>query len=360
MKDKTKNIVVIVVFYGLLMSFFVINVFKKDSEISMSERRKLTQFKDVLSKDVFDGSFFEKFSSWTSDQFYKRDEFRGIKAKISLKIGNDYNNLYQYNDYLIEQTYPLNKNSVLNLTNKINSIKELYLNDTNNIYYTIIPDKNYFINDNHLKMDYSSLERIMKDNLQGMNYIDLFNDLTINDYYMTDTHWKEENLEGVAHKVCSNLKTNCDTTYQKKNITNFKGQYAYQLPLKTKEDVITILTNETIEKSVVYNYQTMKEMNVYDLTKKSYLDKYDIYLGGGVPLITISNQVATNDRELVVFRDSYGSSLVPLLIAGYSKITVIDTRYISPKILSNYITFTDKDILFMYSVILINNSFSLK
>ena len=66
------------------------------------------------------------------------------------------------------------------------------------------------------------------------------------------------------------------------------------------------------------------------------------------------------DRELIVFRDSFGSSLIPLLVSSYSKITVIDTRYISPKILDNYIDINNQDVLFIYNVSVINNSYSLK
>ena len=74
----------------------------------------------------------------------------------------------------------------------------------------------------------------------------------------------------------------------------------------------------------------------------------------------VENAENKKGRELVVFRDSYASSFVPLLVEGYDKITLIDTRYISPKILENYIEFSNQDILFLYSTSVINNSYSLK
>jgi len=49
-----------------------------------------------------------------------------------------------------------------------------------------------------------------------------------------------------------------------------------------------------------------------------------------------------------------------LLLSSYSKITLVDTRYISPTILGNYIDFSNKDVLFIYSISIINNSYSLK
>ena len=68
----------------------------------------------------------------------------------------------------------------------------------------------------------------------------------------------------------------------------------------------------------------------------------------------------SSNKELIVFRDSYGSSLIPLMVDGYKSITVVDTRYISSSMLSNYIDFNNKDILFLYSTLLINDSFTLK
>ena len=96
------------------------------------------------------------------------------------------------------------------------------------------------------------------------------------------------------------------------------------------------------------------------MNKINSLDKYDIYLSGGVSLLEITNQEASTEKELIVFRDSYGSSIVPLLVPSYKKITVVDTRYISPKLLKNYIEFSDQDVLFIYSTLLINSSGTLK
>ena len=85
-------------------------------------------------------------------------------------------------------------------------------------------------------------------------------------------------------------------------------------------------------------------------------------LFSGVTFADDTNENTENKtgRELVVFRDSFASSFVPLLVEGYDKITLIDTRYISPKILSQYIEFNDQDILFLYSTSIINNSYTLK
>ena len=62
----------------------------------------------------------------------------------------------------------------------------------------------------------------------------------------------------------------------------------------------------------------------------------------------------------LIFRDSFGSSIVPLLVPFYKKITLVDLRYINMNLVNNYITFNNQDVLFLYSTLIVNNSFILK
>ena len=365
MTDKVKNVVITITFLFVIIIIMLLNIIKKDEEISLSERRKLTTFPEISFSKLIDGSFANQFEKYTTDQFIKRDEFRKLKIIVEQKVlgKNDSNQIYMYNDMIIKQEYPLNEKSVLNLTKKINQIKDKYLNETNNIYYSIVPDKNYFTNEEkYLKMDYSKMEQMMNENLKDMEYIDIFDCLKLEDYYYTDTHWKQENLQNVLDKIANkmNFKNRIETNFEVKEITNFKGVYAGQLPLNTKEDTIKILTNNIIEASKVYNYETDKQTKIYDLEKIESNDKYDIYLSGATPLLKIENQNATTDKELVVFRDSFGSSLIPLFTEAYKTITIVDTRYILSSLLEDYVEFENKDILFIYSTLVVNNSSTLK
>ena len=361
MSDKIKDIVVTIIFLFTIIALFLINIIKEDTDISVAERRKLATMPELTTKSLFDGTYFKKFDSYVTDQFIERDAFRKIKIDIELSTKGEYNNLYLYDDYIIEEIFPLNSNSINNLTSKINYIKDTYLNDNSNIYYTIIPDKNYFVNNGNLKLDYNKLQDMMKSNLTNLNYINIFDKLTLDNYYKTDTHWKEEDLFNVANTIANQM--NFDITNNNNvvnTITTFKGSYAGRLSVTKDIDTIKTISNPSTLNSSVYNYETKKYTDIYDYTKINSLDKYDIYLSGAVPIIDIINNNTSSDKELIVFRDSYGSSLIPLLIEGYKKITVIDIRYISSKILNKYIDFNDQDVLFMYSILTINNSFSIR
>ena len=76
--------------------------------------------------------------------------------------------------------------------------------------------------------------------------------------------------------------------------------------------------------------------------------------------MTVTNPAADTDRELVIFRDSFGSSLAPLLIEDYAKITLVDIRYIQSDFLGQFIEFDGQDVLFIYGTTILNDSFTLK
>ena len=364
MEDKLKNIIVTISFLFIIVVMFIANIVKEDIDVSITERRKLQLFPKFSLNSLTNGTFIDKFEDYTMDQFIKRDGFRKLKTIVEFNIfgKKDVNDLYKYNDSIIKQEYPLNEKSVLNICNKINAIKEQYLDESNSIYYSIVPDKNYFVEDEYLKMDYSKLENIMSQNLSNMKYIDILDLLELEDYYYTDTHWKQENLQNVLDKIANDMdfSERIQTGFSVKEITQFDGVYSGQLQLDTKRDFINVLTNDVIENAKVYNYETNEYKDVYNLDKLESNDRYDIYLSGATPLLKIENDKSATEKELVVFRDSFGSSLIPLFIEAYKSITVVDTRYIAPSMLGEFVDFENKDVLFIYSTLVINSSSAMK
>ena len=85
-----------------------------------------------------------------------------------------------------------------------------------------------------------------------------------------------------------------------------------------------------------------------------------MFMSGSDALIVCENPLAETDRELVMFRDSFTSSLSPLLAEGYSKITLVDIRYINPAMLGAFVDFENCDVLFIYSTMLLNSSSAFK
>ena len=90
------------------------------------------------------------------------------------------------------------------------------------------------------------------------------------------------------------------------------------------------------------------------------MDAYDVFLSGAAALLTVENPLAQTERELILFRDSFGSSLAPLLLSGYRRVTLVDLRYIASSELEKYIDFDDQDVLFLYSTQILNSGAMLR
>lgn len=358
MQDKTKNIIVTIGFVAILIGVFIANLVAEDKQISTTERRKLTQLPEISLSKIISGDVMEKWEDYVADQFIARDLFKTIKSAWSINIFNqkDNNNLFVKDEAIYKMEYPLNEKNAEKSADKIKAVYEKYLQNMN-VYYAIIPDKNYYLeNDDHLKIDYDKLKEIMQSKLTQMNYIDIWGDLKLEDYYKTDLHWKQENLQGVVSKIqeSMNLESTKNTQYTTKEWGDFYGTYYGQLGLNLPADKLYTLTNDVLDNCTTYNYETQKIGKVY--AKNTSADKYDIYLSGATPLISIENPNAKENKELLLFRDSFGSSLAPLLVENYSKITLIDLRYISSQLLENYINFEDQDVLFLYSTVVLNQN----
>ena len=111
----------------------------------------------------------------------------------------------------------------------------------------------------------------------------------------------------------------------------------------------------------VYNYETGKPGAVYDMEKGAGNDPYELFLSGSISLLSIENPNAETDRELIVFRDSFGSSLIPLLAEGYGTVYAVDIRYIASDALQRVVSFPQgADVLFLYSTTVLHNSITLK
>lgn len=356
--EKTKNVIIIIEFVFVLIVMLVANVIKIDDAVSITERRKLAQFPHFTKNNVFSGKFASNFDKYAVDQFVRRDSFKEIKYWFSMNIfkQKDSNKMFVKNGSIYKLEYPLNENAVKKSAEKLQIMQEKYLKNAN-VYYSIIPDKTYYLDDSYLKMDYKKIEEIIAEKLQDAKYIDIKNILTKDDFYNTDLHWKQENILKVADILKENMVLPNKVEYEEKIAGEFYGTYYGQVGTKVEADTIKYLTNGNMENAITYNYETNQYGKVYDLEKfETSSDKYDIYLSGATPLITVENQNANTDKELLLFRDSFGSSIAPLLLENYKKVTLIDLRYMSSQLLDSYIEFSNQDVLMLYSGTVLNQN----
>lgn len=361
-----KNKIITYVFISLITITGLLMLIIPDKEVSFSERRHLYSLEDL--KDSEDIS--HDFEKYALDHFLARDFFRKIKAfsQYNLFLQKDNNDLYSFNDYFIKKLYPLNVQSIKDFSKKINDIYEMYLND-NVVYYSVIPDKNYFVpSHEYLKLDYEKMETLLQNNVdKRIKYIDLFDQLTLADFYQTDHHFKMNRLSNVVSALGEGLETDfslVNKDYKLQSYYPFYGAYYGQSAMSTDADRLMFYESDILRSCRVTiwkgfnNYE--EYWGVYDYEKLGSVDSYDFFLYGTKPVVVIDNPNANNDRELVIFKDSFGNSLTPLLVESYSRITLVDLRLVNHTILDNFVDFEGCEVLFLYNTMIVNNSVILK
>ncbi|MBR5267715.1 MAG: hypothetical protein IKU20_05960 [Lachnospiraceae bacterium] len=365
---KKKSMVVTSVMAAVFFGFSALAWTKESDAFSDSERRELASFPKFSIETMMDGSFMEDFEAYTLDQFPFRDLFRRLKAKTVFEVlgQKDNNDIYIADGHASKMEYPLSKPMLDHAADRFEYLYETYLQDAENIYFAIVPDKNYFLaeQNGYLALDYEELFGYMQEQTSYMTTIDLTGQLKLEDYYFTDTHWRQENLIDVADYLLTSMGVTAENEeYQTVELDlPFYGVYYGQAALPMDPDTLKYLTNEMLEECKVYTYETGKpvEISMYDMEKAKGKDPYEMFLSGTRPILTIENPHVDNGEELIVFRDSFGSSLIPLLSKGYEKITILDIRYVNSSMLGQFVEFGDQDVLFLYSTMLLNSSLALK
>lgn len=366
------SLLIIVTLFGLSVAAWI----KTPDETSDSERRRLAKFPEVTLENILSGDFTSDFEDYATDQFPMRDSFRTLKAisKFYLFRQKDNNDVYIHDGYASKIENEISNASLENSVKKLQYLFDTYVKGkTDKVYLSIIPDKNHTLAEKggYPSIDYNLVAERISGSLDFAKYIDIFPLLDYTDYYKNDTHWSQDKILDVRDTLLLSMGKETDAEYERITLdTPFYGVYYGQSSLPLPPDKITYLTNDTIENAEVYNYEgsdgileNIKPSKVYDMDKLQSKDPYETFLSGAVNLMRIKNPKNDSGDKLIIFRDSYTSSLAPLMIEEYSEIILIDIRYIFSHFIGAFITpedFENADVLFLYSALILNQSQSFK
>lgn len=270
---------------------------------------------------------------------------------------------YVKENAIYEKFENINENAINTNINKINEISDKYLKDMN-IYFTLIPNKEYYLDEQN-KQQFNQIENIVTSKVNNnIKYFTIKETLELDDYYRTDMHWKQECLQNTIEKIQQELNINVENTnskYEEKSLGDFYGQYYKEInDNNIKPDELKYLSNKVLENCTVYNLENKKEEKIYNLDKVNETkNKYDLFLSGATSISIVKNKEINNNKKLILFRDSFGSSIAPILTENYEEIILIDIRYVNYTILENYINFEEyknADVIFLYNTRVINKS----
>ena len=362
MKKQLQCIPVLVLWIALTLGAWLLPA-QAESD---SERRPLAQWPGISVKALLSGGFMDTFEDYTLDQFPLRDSFRSLKTLFHTGIlgQQDSNGIYLHDGFAAKMEYPLNEASIRYALGRFNRIYEKYLADSR-VFMAVVPDKNYYLasESDRMAMDYEKLFSLVRHGMPWAEHIRLTQVLSLENYYRTDTHWRQETLleaAGVINQAMGHTPPQASDHTPVKLDVPFYGVYHGQSALPLNPEDMYVMESPVLSQCIVHDLETGKTMDIYDMNKLTSRDLYDVYLGGAKALLVIENPAAATDKELIVFRDSFGSSMIPLLVSNYAKIAVVDIRYVGTDLLDRFIEFNGQDVLMLYSTLILNSSSALK
>lgn len=386
-----------ILFFAILLGFPAASALLPDTAVSKSERRKLAEM-PVFSLAAFeDGTYTEQLEEYFKDQFAGRDTLRMIKAETDTAIfcKSDSGGYYKSGNAIYRRNEELQEKNVRWAAEHFAEIAETYFPDSD-IYYAVIPDKEEYLANEMRNKTAEKPDTFMEDGkkdgteqlvgewsmselaedwmaecMPGASCISIRDTLSLEDYYRTDMHWRQECIGDVADVLVAGMKEEVDENASEDTVTgkteiaaeDFLGGNACASAFAVTPDTMYYIASPSIENAEVYDYEKKARVPVYSREKlEEGTDPYDFYLWGARALLTIENPDAPEGAgNLILFRDSFGSSVAPLLIDSYAQITLVDLRYVTMEYAVELLGELDyDDVLFLYSTTMLNNSGSMR
>ena len=361
----------IAIFAVLLIVLPALTLFLPKKTFSENENRYLQEFPVPTLKTLEDKSFMSAFEKFFSDHFVLREKWIQLKNQMEIITNKkEINGVYLTEKRLIEHQ-ELNEDIIKQNTEAINSFAEKYKKPT---FLMIVPTAESIYTDQlPLMAPYFDQKKVIDSiytaSNKNLTCIDVFTPLlSLKNqyiYYNTDHHWTSLGAYlgyfssakplGFAHNEID--KFNVEHASH-----DFKGTlYSKTLYEKSTPDTIDLYHLSTGEPQVTVTVNSgQKSSEHQSIFFRNYLDKkdkYNTFLGQNEPCVSVKTDV-TNQKKLLIIKDSYAHSMVQFYMYHYSEITLVDLRYVNK--LSNYVSVDDYDqIMFVYNFASVNTDTSI-
>ena len=102
----------------------------------------------------------------------------------------------------------MQEDSIAHAAQRFDYLYDTYLSGTNcRLYLSVIPDKNAFLASSHgyPALDYGAFTQSLREKTPYLTYLPIGDLLSLEDYYRTDLHWRQEQLTDVAARLLADL-----------------------------------------------------------------------------------------------------------------------------------------------------------
>lgn len=388
MKFKmTPNKLMIALFSAMLVVLPVVSIILPKQDKSEVENRTLQQLPSPINtvklesaknpKDVLDSikwkyinnregeAFRDDFEKYLCDHIAGRTEWVKLCNRLQTLSGKqEINGVFTVDNRMIQGFKDYDEKNVDQSINAINKYAERHPDmqvymmlapTSQELYGSKIPSfaglasEKAFIDEVYKKLDKVTP-------IDCLSYLSGHADEYI--YYRTDHHWTSL---GAYYAYCAAAKTLGYSAYGQGSFnietasSDFLGTlYSRTLDDSIEPDVMEYYFLASGEPKVEMTVNTGTELLKYDsLYVREFLevkDKYSSFTGSNAPVVDIKTDV-DNGKSILLIKDSYAHSLVPFLSKHYSRVTMVDLRYIRTD-LGRIVNLSDYDqTLIMYNAL---------
>ena len=275
-----KDLWIVLPFFVLLLTGCVLFFALPKKTVSEAERRTLKSAPVLNRESVINGRFFDDLNDWMADHFPFRESFRKIKAgwQTGILKEAENNGFVKKQGSIISLEKQVNEKSLENAESRLISFYERYLKETScSLYASLIPDKSVFLESfGYPVMDFTEMENRYASFISGAAYIPLKDTLELADYYLTDSHWRQDKLMPAVNRLLNKMLPETgrqdvdiyrdfkEADYKINIFKPFTGVYAEQSAFPYETEEIRYLTAEYLEDASLFSYDTGRYIPVYE------------------------------------------------------------------------------------------------
>jgi hypothetical protein len=342
--------------------------FRPDIVFSEQENRYMELRPVFTWQDLVSGRYGRQLELWMTDQIAGRDQWVGYKAELLRLIGSKENRgiYFGRDQYLIQKFSRPTEDALQETIRGILHLQQL-LPDLPVIFLlaptsaAIFPDK---LPDLAPTDDQAAfIEAVRAALADAVTFIDSQTALQQKTgeaiYFRTDHHWT---MRGAfyawqAWQQQTGQAVPSLEDYQIERVTEsfFGTSFSRAGLYRLQPDFIEVFQpKQAIPVSVTVANSGKIRDSLYNETFLSKKDKYSYFLDGNHPLLVIRTERPdrmTDERRIMVIKNSYANCLIPFLTRDYDEIHVIDLRFNQSNLAQYARDNAIDEIMYLYDVI---------
>lgn len=367
-KGAIISIIMIWLFCLVIFGMAGLHFLTEDKSFSESENRVLSQMPKLSISAIVDGSFMKDFETYLTDQFPFRDGVISMKTVADRLLGkNEENGVYIGKEgFLFDSQTPFDGKHIVEIgkavtkfTKKYSDYKTAFILAPNSTYvysdylpkYLEMTDQRVIIRSvhNHIENDsilWPAAAKMLKENADKTQL-----------YYKTDHHWTTRGAYMLFKEVClswglEKTEKDIDKKFEFHKVsTTFEGTLASTSGVHDAKDEIEICLPKKSEGTYVANFESSgeKTASLFFPDKLQQKNHYEVFMGGNFDKVIIDT-VSPSGRSLLLIKDSYANCMIPMLTPYFSKIVVIDPRYLTDSLESIIKENDFSHLMFLYNI----------